>query len=281
MQSEVFNLTRDNPLLSRATILSPDRSNVDHQSTAIGEWDDEVTSLVRDSISENTRRAYLSDLAHFEGWGGCIPSSDTFIASCLAAHAEVLSVATLVRRLSSISKAHASRCVANPARAELVRATLRGRRRRRGSAQRQAKPRLRDDVLVVLDVMGDSLRDSRDRARLLIGFAGGFRRSELIAIDVDDIEFARQGAIITGRRSKTDQTGKGRKIGIPFGRCRHCPVTALEACIRRSGLRRGAVFRPITVRPPGGFSIVGGSRIPCRQIALGRVRHRGAGLLWT
>jgi hypothetical protein len=99
---------------------------------------DDVAGYVRDSLAENTRRAYLSDLAHFEGWGGCIPASDTMIASYLAAHAKTLSVATLVRRLSSISKAHEARGFANPVRHELVKATVRGIRRRRGSIQREA-----------------------------------------------------------------------------------------------------------------------------------------------
>jgi integrase len=199
----------------------------------------------RTSARRRRRRAYLSDLAHFEGWGGCIPASDTMVASYLAAHAETLSVATLVRRLSSISKAHAARGVANPVRAELVRATLRGIRRRRGTAQREAKPLLKDDLFAVLDTMGNTLRDARDRALLLIGFAGGFRRSELVAIDIGAVEFVRQGIIITILRSKTDQLGTGRKVGIPVGRTRHCPVGALEDWMAQAGLSEGPVFRPV------------------------------------
>ena len=147
---------------------------------------------------------------------------------------------------SQTSVRQAARGVSNPAQAELVRATLQGIRRRRGSAQREAKPLLRDDLFTVLDAIGNGLKDARDRALLLIGFAGGFRRSELVAIDVDAVEFVRQGAIITVRRSKTDQTGEGRKIGIPLGRTRHCPVNALETWISRSGIRQGAVYQPIS-----------------------------------
>jgi hypothetical protein len=95
-------LTRDNPYLSRPT---NDPLSADPTSPL----PDQVAGYVADSLAENTRRAYLSDLAHFEGWGGCVPASDTMVASYLAAHAETLSVATLVRRLSSISKAHAAR----------------------------------------------------------------------------------------------------------------------------------------------------------------------------
>ena len=122
---------------------------------------------------------------------------------------------------------------------------MRGIRRELGSAQRQAKPLLREDLFRVLDVMGDGVKDARDRALLLIGFAGGFRRSEIVALDCDDVERVRQGLILTLRRSKTDQEGAGRKIGIPFGRTRHCPVLALDRWLAVSGIEAGPVFRPI------------------------------------
>ena len=125
-------------------------------------------------------------------------------------------MATLVRRLASISKAHQARGLSNPTRSELVRATLRGIKRTRRCAQRQAKPLLRDDLLLVLDAMGDGLKDIRDRALLLIGFAGALRRSELVALDVADIEHVRRGIVLHLRRSKTDQDGQGHKIAIPY-----------------------------------------------------------------
>ena len=230
------DLTSDNSYLSRVT---------NDSTVPTSALPDQVASYVADSLAENTRRAYLSDLAHFESWGGCIPASDTLVASYLAAHAETLSVATLVRRLSSISKAHAASGGVNPVRAELVKATLRGIRRRRGSAQREATPLLKDDLFAMLDAMGDALKDARDRALLLIGFAGGFRRSELVAIDIGSIQFMRQGVIVTIPRSKTDQLGAGRKVGIPVGRTRHCPVGALEDWIARAGLIEGPLFRPV------------------------------------
>jgi integrase len=122
---------------------------------------------------------------------------------------------------------------------------MRGIRRERGSAQRQAKPLLRDDLFAVLAATGGSLRAIRDRALLLIGFAGGFRRSELCAVNCTDIERVRQGVIITLRRSKTDQDGVGRKIGIPLGRSKWCPVTALEAWLDAAGIAGGPIFRPV------------------------------------
>ncbi len=133
----------------------------------------------------------------------------------------------------------------NPCRSEIVRATLRGVKRTRGVAQCEAKPLLREDLFRVLDAIGEGLKDARDRALLLIGFAGGFRRSEIVALNCDDAERVRQGLIITLRRSKTDQEGAGRNVGLPFGRTRHCPVLALDRWLAVSGIEAGPVFRPV------------------------------------
>jgi integrase len=121
---------------------------------------------------------------------------------------------------------------------EVVKATLRGLKRSKGTAQRQ-------DLFVVLEAMGSRLKDVRDRAVLLLGFAGGFRRCELVGLNYEDVVLVRQGLEITLRRSKTDQTGAGRKIGIPHGRGTRCPVVALEQWLSASGISEGALFKPI------------------------------------
>jgi len=92
-----------------------------------------VARYVRDSLAHNTRRAYQSDLRHFEVWGGSLPASPETVAAYLAAHADHLSVTTMIRRLASLSKAHQVRGLSNPIRSELVRATLRGIKRKRRS----------------------------------------------------------------------------------------------------------------------------------------------------
>ena len=96
-----------------------------------------------------------------------------------------------------------------------------------------------------LGAMGDRLKDLRDRALLLIGFAGGLRRSELAAINLIDVERVREGIILTIRPSKTDQDGVGRRIGVPFGRTIHCPVRALENGLTAARIEDGPVFRPV------------------------------------
>jgi integrase len=214
-------------------------------STCTSRLQDRVAALIESSISDNTRRAYQSDLAHFGAWGGQLPASPAIVASYLAAHAQTLSVATLVRRMATISQAHEARGLPNPCRSEIVRATLRGVKRTRGIAQKEARPLLREDLFRVLDAIGAGVKDTRDRALLLVGFAGGFRRSELVGLDFADIERVLQGMVILLRHSKTDQEGAGRKIGIPYGRTRHCPVFALDRWLAVSGIESGPVFRPV------------------------------------
>jgi integrase len=206
---------------------------------------DMVVAYVEASISDNTRRAYVADLAHFKAWGGTIPSSDAVVARYLAEQVDSLSVATLVRRLATISRAHAAKGLSSPTASALVRATMQGIKRSRGTAQTEAKPLIRDDLFALLECTGNDRKSIRDRALLLTGFAGGFRRSELVGLDLGDIEHVRQGLIVHLRRSKTDQLGAGRKIAIPFGRTRWCPVNAIDHWLQVSGIDAGPLFRPI------------------------------------
>lgn len=205
-----------------------------------------IAGFVRDSLSDNSRKAYASDLARFEAWGGAIPATSELIAEYLADHAETHTVASLVRWLTSLKKAHRARGIVDPTDSELVKAVVRGIRRRNGSKPDQAKPLLREDLFAVLDSLGHGIKADRDRALLLIGFAGGFRRSELVGLNVADIESVKQGIVITIIRSKTDQHGIGRKLGIPYARGRHCPVAALNQWRSNSEIVEGPLFRPVT-----------------------------------
>ena len=205
----------------------------------------EVLDYVRRSRAESSRRAYASDLHQFMIWGGAIPASPEMVASYIASQALHLSSATINRRLASIAVAHGAKGYSSPTSSELVRSVVKGIRRTKGIAQTQAKPLLRDDLFTVLDAMGNNHKDLRDRALLLLGFAGGFRRSELVGLDVSTIAFVRQGIAITLYQSKTDQEGRGRNIGIPHGRTRHCPVRALEMWLQHSTIAEGPIFRPI------------------------------------
>lgn len=226
-----------------STCIYPSLSNSNVQSIAQNVQSDLVANFIHSAISDNTRNAYQSDLAQFMAWGGSIPSSDQQVAVYLAAHAEVLSTATLARRIVSIGKAHTAQGLLSPTKSELVKTTLRGIRRTVGTSQRQVSPALKEDVVAMVEHL-TGFKGVRDRALLLIGFAGAFRRSELVAIEVQDIEFVAEGISILIRKSKTDQEGVGRKVGIPYARGAVCPVKVLQAWLALSGISEGKVFRP-------------------------------------
>ncbi|MEQ1938052.1 site-specific integrase [Mesorhizobium sp. CN5-321] len=204
-----------------------------------------VRDLISHSIAASTKRAYATDMSHFTASGRSIPTTSEIVAEYLAEMASSHAVATIQRRLAAISKAHRAIDADDPCKAEIVKATMRGIRRAVGIAQREAKPLLREDLFTILERMGDRPKDTRDKALLLIGFAGAFRRSELVGLDVADVEHVRQGVVITLRRSKTDQTRAGRKLGIPFGRTRWCPVKHLADWLDDAGIENGPIFRSI------------------------------------
>lgn len=115
-----------------------------------------------------------------------------------------------------------------------------------GTAQKGKKPLLIEHIRAIVEVLPDSLLGVRDRALLLVDFAGAFRRSELVNIDMTDVEFKMDGLVVTLRRSKTDQEGQGECIGIPYGSPPStCPVRALRAWLDQAGITEGAVFRSV------------------------------------
>jgi len=192
--------------------------------------------------AKNTQLAYQYDIAHFLKSGGKIPATPRCVASYLAVHANTLSLATLNRRVVAINHAHKDKGLKSPTRSALVTDTLRGIRRINGSKQRQVMPLLKTDLMKITKRLG-GLIGIRDKALLLIGFAGAFRRSELVALQVEDMRFVTEGVLIHVRRSKTDQNGVGRKVAIPFIKGRHCPVRALKVWLEKSGIKTGALFR--------------------------------------
>ena len=97
----------------------------------------------------------------------------------------------------------------------------------------------------MVNTMGDGVKESRDKAILLMGFAGAFRRSELVALNTEDIQQVQEGLTVTIQRSKTDQEGSGRKIGIPFARGVHCPIKAILSWLQVSDINSGPIFRSV------------------------------------
>lgn len=203
------------------------------------------------ATAPNTRRAYRSDWTDFTAWceqNGlmALPSTPETVALYIGALAAVAKVSTVQRRLTAIAKAHRAAGHETPTKSEAVHLTIRGIRRTHGVAPDQKAPAVLADLRAMLAVLPNNLIGTRDRALLLLGFAGAFRRSELVSLDVADLGFGERGMIVTLRRSKGDQEGEGAKKGIPFGRhMLTCPVTAIRDYMDMSQITDGALFRPV------------------------------------
>ncbi len=185
--------------------------------------------------SEATLKAYAADWADFMAWAEAVgfsflPATPGTVAVYASTVAESLKTSTITRRLASISQAHQAAGHESPTSHPAVREVMKGIRRVKGAAQDAKAALVTEDIREMVETLPDNLKGARDRALLLLGFAGAFRRSELVGLDVADMEFVKEGVRVTIRRSKTDQEGEGRVVGIPFGsRIETCPVRSLEA----------------------------------------------------
>jgi len=201
-----------------------------------------------------TLKAYRNDWRDFESW--CrdhqllsLPSTPETVALYIADRASTLASGTIARRLTSITKAHqAAGFTDSPAtkRHFVVGETLKGIRRTIGTAQHGKAPLLSADIRRIITARREDLLGLRDAALVLVGFAGGFRRSELAGIHIYDLKFSVDGVVVSVRKSKTDQEGAGREVGLPFGASQEtCPVRALRQWLDTAGIREGPVFRAV------------------------------------
>jgi site-specific recombinase XerD len=208
------------------------------------------------SKSAATVRAYSTDWQAFTAWCSerglvSLPADPRTVALYLADQAATCKPATLGRRMAAIAKAHQSAGYESPASMKhaAVADVWHGIRRTHGVAQDAKAPAVVEDVrrMVAVAMAGSNVMlAARDRALLLIGFAGAFRRSELVALNLEDILQTGDGLVITLRRSKTDQEGAGRKVGIPYGSTPEtCPVRAYVAWLAAAQITSGPVFRNV------------------------------------
>jgi integrase len=234
----------DQPLqpISRARIVSHENGS---------ELLELVREYIRASKAGNTLRGYENDWRHFCTWcvsqGVCsLPANPETVAAYIAECARRLKPGTIQRRLNAIAEAHKVSKLDSPTRAAVVRNTLKGIRRTKGTAASQKTAALTDDIRAMIDSTDGGLIGVRDRALILLGFAGAFRRSELVALDVEDCSFGRDGLTVTLRRSKVDQTGEGRKIGIPYGsNPETCPVRNVQEWMAQAAISSGPLFRSL------------------------------------
>lgn len=179
-------------------------------------------------------------------WGGRLPATAVDVAKYIAAHGGKLSVATLQRRLVAIGKLHQDGGFADPTASTTVKAVLRGIKRVHGAHQKQAAPVPKEALLTTVAKLGNTLLEKRDRALLLFGFASALRRSELVALAFEDLDFDLGALRLRVRRSKTDPYARGRWIDLGDAEIASEATGALLAWLSSAEIFDGPVFQKLS-----------------------------------
>ena len=216
--------------------------------------------------SEASTRSYDAGIRHFKLHGGTVPATPTMVAEYLACMAGTLAVATLQHRLIAIHRAHTDQGLPSPVMDNLVKRTMQGIRRTLGVKQRRVTALVKDDLLEMMVHLDQQMpmRAARDQALILVGFAGAFRRSELVALRHEDMTQFDSGIELLLRKSKTDQDGHGRTVFIPYARGSRCPVEVLKHWLALAGIDSGPLFRPINRHD----QVVGSKALTPQSVAL-------------
>ena len=212
----------------------------------------ETLNNLKNSKSPNTLRAYESDYKDFSAFCAKnnfnpLPADPKILSLYLTNLSQTSKFSTLKRRIASISVIHKLRGHYIDTKHPIIMENLLGIKRQKGSNQKAKKPILINDLKLIIDVINKcEIRENRklrDKALILIGFAGGFRRSELVALEYDDVEFVVEGVKIFVKRSKTDQSGEGMTKAIPsFNNALYCPVVHLQNWIYELKNKKGKIF---------------------------------------
>ena len=212
----------------------------------------ETLKNLKNSKSANTLRAYQSDFKDFSTF--CIknglnslPTEPKIISIYLTHLAANSKFSTLRRRIASISVIHKMKGHYLDTKHPIIMENLHGIKRVRGTNQKAKKPILINNLKSIINKIDEikqpEKKKFRDKALILIGFSGGFRRSELVNIDYDDLEFVDEGVKIFIKRSKTDQSGEGMTKAIPyFTNSEFCPVKTLKKLIAQRNIKSGRIF---------------------------------------
>lgn len=203
------------------------------------------------SKSSGTLRAYASALRSFEAW--CwpqglltVPAEITTVVNFLSAEADAgRKVSSIAQKAAAIRWAHKTAGLSSPTENEAVQNVMRGIRREVGIAPVQKLPATAERILTMVAHIPSTVVGKRDRAMLLLGFAGAFRRSELAALNVEDLTFGEAGVDVLIRRSKTDQEGQGKTVAVPHGN-HLMPVQALHGWLAAAGITKGPIFRAVS-----------------------------------
>ena len=211
----------------------------------------ETLKNLKNSKASNTLRAYKADYKDFAGF--CIkhgfkpmPTDPKILSLYLTHLSQTCKFSTLKRRLASISVIHKLSGHYIDIKHPMITENLMGIKRKNGSHQKAKKPILINDLKTIIDVIDKEKNEKKkfkNRALILVGFAGGFRRSELVEIKIGDIDFVPEGVKIFIKRSKTDQSGEGMTKGIPyFSNSKYCPVISLKNWLEKKEIKDDKIF---------------------------------------
>ena len=225
--------------------------------TDIKALQEETLINLKNSKAVNTVRAYKSDFKDFglfcvQNEFKALPSEPKIISLYLThLSTKDAKLSTIKRRLVSIGVIHKIKGHYLDTKHPIIIENLMGIKRRKGTVQKGKKPILTNDLVKLINVIDKAkivdIKKLRDKSILLIGFAGGFRRNEIVSLDFEDLDFVIEGLKITVKRSKTDQYGEGLIKGLPyFENKMYCPVTTLKKWLNVSKIKDGALFRRFT-----------------------------------
>ena len=222
--------------------------------TDIKALQEETLLNLQSSKATNTVRAYKSDFEDFglfcaQNGFKALPSVPKIVSLYLTyLSTKDNKMSTLKRRLVSIGVIHKLKGHYLDTKHPSIIENIMGIKRRKGSIQKGKKPILINDLKLIIDVIdqekNEDIKKLRDRSIILIGFSGGFRRNEIVALDYEDLDFVSEGLKIDIKRSKTDQFGEGSKKALPyFDNSQYCPVVSLQKWIKISKINSGSLFR--------------------------------------
>ena len=220
-------------------------------SANVKDLEKETLGNLINSKAKNTLRAYKSDYKDFEDF--CLsnnlkpmPTSARILSLYLTKLSKNAKFSTLKRRLASIKMVHRRKGHYIDTKHPMITENLLGIKRIMGSYQKAKKPILINDLKLIINVINKEKNDfkkSKNKALLLIGFAGGFRRSELVSLEYEDLDFVQEGLKIFVKRSKTDQSGEGMIKAIPYFQNKaYCPVLSIKEWLKISKIRNGKIF---------------------------------------
>ena len=212
----------------------------------------ETIQNLKNSKAQNTLRAYQADFRDFSNF--CIqngfnemPTNPKILSLYLTHLSSSSKYSTLKRRLASIGVLHKMKGHYIDTKHPIIVENLMGIKRKKGTNQKGKKPLLINDLKLIINVIDETnekeRKKIRDKTLILVGFSGGFRRSEIVNIEYEDLDFVTEGVKIFIKRSKTDQSGEGSIKGIPyFDNYKYCPVRSLKKWIEFDNIKSGRIF---------------------------------------